>query len=111
VPAPEVKMSSKEDAAITARAKEFYRQVRGGSIDRAKVDDTLNKALNDDLLKTVSSQLSALGEPKWEFRGQIPSERGAVQVYRLVTHQVTLNLSFGLTKDGKVWDFLLSPER
>jgi hypothetical protein len=104
-------MSAKEDAAVTARAKDFYRQIRAGSIDRAKVDDTLNKALNDDLLKTVSSQLSTLGEPKWEYRGQVPSERGTVQVYRLVTHQVTLALSFGLTKDGKVWDFLLSPER
>ena len=93
------------------RAQDFYRQLRIGALDRSKLDAPVNAALTPELAKVLSGQLTALGDPSWEYVGPVTTERGAVDVYRIVTRQVALRMSFGLTRAGKVWDFVLTPER
>lgn len=56
-----------ENPVTTAAAQKFYASVVAGKPDRAHISSQLNTALTDDLVKTLSTQLTPLGQPTWTF--------------------------------------------
>jgi membrane-bound lytic murein transglycosylase B len=103
-PAASASPASADDPATAAAARSFYAQMASGKIDRAHVSDTLNNALPDPLLKTVSQQLTALGPPTWEFLTRKDSPNGAVSVYKLTyKNPPVLYYYFGRTPAGTVY--------
>lgn len=51
------------DAHITAKAKEWFRRLQTGEIDRSQLDAQLNAQLTDDIVRRETKTLTALGDP------------------------------------------------
>jgi hypothetical protein len=51
------------DAAVMARAKDWFHRIETGNIDRSQLSAQVNAALSDAMIKQVASQVSPLGEP------------------------------------------------
>jgi ABC-type transporter MlaC component len=51
------------DAAVTARAKDWFHQIQTGKVDRSQLDDKMNAALTDSVLSSVSAKIAPLGDP------------------------------------------------
>ena len=93
-----------ESVAVTTAAKAFYTSLQTGSIDRSHLSGDLNSALTDDLLKTLSRQLTALGTPVWTFLRLKQTPNGSISQYRLnYTSGATIYYSFGATEKGTVF--------
>lgn len=51
------------DAHITAKAKEWFRRLQTGEIDRSQLDAQLNTQLTDDVVQRETKALTPLGDP------------------------------------------------
>lgn len=93
-----------EDAALTAAAKTFYASLVSGAPDRAHMSSDLNNAMTDDLTKTLSQQLTALGKPTWTFLRIKPNPNGPIAQYKLTyANGVSIYYSYGATPKGTVF--------
>ena len=51
------------NARITAKAKEWFRRLQTGEIDRSQLDARLNAQLTDDIVQRETKALTPLGDP------------------------------------------------
>lgn len=93
-----------EDATLTAKAKVVYASIVAGKVDRSQLSAQLNQALSDDLLRTLSQQLTALGTPSWSYVDSKQLDEGKVAIYALDYAKVKLKFSIGIKADGTIWD-------
>jgi hypothetical protein len=99
-PAP---VASPENPATTAAAQKFYASIAKGTPDRAHISGELNAALTDDLVKTLASQLTALGQPTWTFlRWESYSGENIAEYKLAYSSGTTLYYGFGAADDGTV---------
>lgn len=102
---------AQDDAAVTARAKDWFHQIQSGKIDRSQLDDKMNAALTDSMLANVSSQVAPLGNPTTFTLSRKATQNGlSVYVFALVFPSVTLYEAFALDPDGKIAGLTLSPQ-
>ena len=108
-PSPAAAASS--DAAVTARAKDWLRQLQTGKIDRSQLDDKMNAALTDSVLANVSAQIAPLGNPS-AFTLTRKAAQGGVSIYvfKVQFASVTLNEILALDSDGKIAGLRLMPQ-
>jgi hypothetical protein len=99
------------DAAVTARAKDWFHQIQTGKIDRSQLDDKMNAALTDSKLAQVSAQLSPLGNPS-AFTLSKKMTQGSVNIYvfALQFPSLTFYETFAVDPDGKIAGILLTPQ-
>lgn len=108
-PSPVPAMAS--DAAITARAKDWFSQIQAGKVDRSQLDDKMNAALTDSMLANVSSQIAPLGNPSG-FTLSRKATQGSISVYifQVQLASITLYEVFALDPDGKIAGLTISPQ-
>jgi CubicO group peptidase (beta-lactamase class C family) len=90
-------------------ARELFRQMQAGAVDRAKLGEEFNLYLSDDRLKAAAPRLKAMGDPdKVELENV--SERGGMEVasVRFTFKKATVKALLYRTPDGVVQEFLLS---
>lgn len=88
-------------------AKDLFRQMQKGTVDRSKLGDLYNKWLTDQRIKSASSRLSALGDPEIEVEAL--SERGGAEnaSLRLKFKSQSIRATLHRSPDGRVQQFLL----
>lgn len=111
VASPSPAPAAASDAAVTARAKDWFHQIQAGKIDRSQLDDKMNAALTDSMVTNVSAQVAPLGNPS-AFRLSRKMTQGNVSVYifQVQFPSVTLYEAFGIDPDGKIAGLTLSPQ-
>jgi D-alanyl-D-alanine carboxypeptidase len=99
------------DAAVTARAKDWFHQIQAGKIDRSQLDDKMNAALTDSTVAQVSTQIAPLGNPS-AFTLSKKITQGSVTAYVFAVQfpSITLYETFALDPDGKIAGLLLRPQ-
>lgn len=100
-----------EDPAITARAKEMWRQFSTAKLDRSMLTAGMNKLLSPQVLAGADEQLKPLRAPQtWLYRGK-KSSAGLDAYEYLVTFGsgVKLNVTMTLDRGGKIAGYDLSP--
>jgi hypothetical protein len=102
-------VAAPENAAVTAAAQKLYEQLRAGALDRKTLEPGLSNAITPALETTIAAQFGTLGDAKWQYTGYRESPSGRVHVYRLSYSQVTLQMRFGLDKNGLVRALLFEP--
>jgi len=91
------------DAAVTARAKDWFHQIQTGKIDRSQLNTKMNTALTDTMLANVSSQLAPLGDPTaLTFDKKTSQGTIAVYVFKVQFPSITLYETFAVDPDGKI---------
>jgi D-alanyl-D-alanine carboxypeptidase len=100
-----------EDPAITARAKEIFAQLVGGSLDRTQFTPQMNAALSPAMVAGVRQQLQTLGPAKaWIFRGKTVAGAQTTYAYRVTFGSgTTLTVYMSIQPDGKISGYLVSP--
>jgi len=104
------------NAAVDARAADWFRRLQRGSIDYSQLDDQAVQPLNSDVALIISTDWSALGDPLSfaEVHVDAPSVSSPdwVYVYRVAFRSdVALDFSFGLDPQGKISGMRLGPEQ
>ena len=51
------------DSHVTAKAKEWFRRLQTGDIDRSQLDARVNSQLSDDAIRQEAKALTPLGDP------------------------------------------------
>lgn len=99
------------DAAVTARAKDWFDQIQAGKVDRSQLDEKMNAALTDSTLANVSKQITTLGSPS-AFTLTKKATQGSISVYifQLKFPSLTLYEAFALDADGKIAGLTLSQQ-
>jgi hypothetical protein len=101
--------SQHENAAVAAQARAFLAKVSAGTVDRSKLTDGLNAALDDRTLDVLESRLHGTSF-SWDFVSEVRTPRDDRIFYRLTTGTSVLRFSFGVDADGRVSTFRLAPE-
>ena len=103
---------TREDPAVTARAKEWLHRAQTGTIDRKQLDAAMNAALTDDLVKQTATRLGALGSPaSFKYVRTFVSDDGvSTAIYRAAFSGGTLLWTFSLDKDGLIGGFYVRPD-
>jgi hypothetical protein len=88
-------------------AKDLFKQMQKGTVDRSKLGDLYNKWLTDARLKSAAARLTALGDPEVEVEAL--SERGTNEnaSLRLKFKSQTVRAVLHRSPDGKIQQFLL----
>lgn len=96
-------VSSPENPATSAAAQKFYASIAAGTPDRKHISSELNTALTDSLVKTLASQLTALGQPTWTFLRWESFSGENIAEYKLTYSSGTqLFYGFATAPDGTV---------
>jgi hypothetical protein len=99
------------DAAVTARAKDWFHQIQAGKIDRSQLDDKMNAAITDSMLANVSSQVAPLGNPSaFTLSRKTTQSNVSVYIFQVQFPSMTLYEVFALDADGKIAGLSLSPQ-
>jgi hypothetical protein len=108
---PAAPATAADDAAVTARAKNWFNQIQIGTIDRSQLDAKMNAALTDATLAQVSAQIAPLGNPS-VFTLSKKMTQGSVTAYVFVVEfpKVMLYETFALDPDGKIAGLLITPQ-
>jgi hypothetical protein len=108
---PATPPSAADDAAVTARAKNWFNQIQIGTIDRSQLDAKMNAALTDATVAQVSAQIAPLGNPS-VFTLSKKMTKGSVTAYVFVVEfpKVMLYETFALDPDGKIAGLLITPQ-
>jgi hypothetical protein len=108
---PGAPATAADDAAVTARAKNWFNQIQIGTIDRSQLDAKMNAALTDATVAQVSAQIAPLGNPS-VFTLSKKMTKGSVTAYVFVVEfpKVMLYETFALDPDGKIAGLLITPQ-
>lgn len=110
--APEsLNIDSKQRVHRSLAAENFYKHLQAGKIDRSKLSGSMNDALTNGLLKTLSQQLSTLGTPEWTYIGKNSSSSGNIMVFQLTFRNLVLYYSFGESPGGTIFDVTFTKAR
>jgi hypothetical protein len=101
--APSAAPAAPTDAAVTARAKDWFHQIQANKIDRSQLDDKMNAALTDAVLAQVSVQIAPLGNPSaFTLSRKMTQDSVSVYVFQVQFPSITLVEMFALDPDGKI---------
>lgn len=100
-----------EDPAITARAREQYRQWSSGNVDLTAYDPAVRATFNSALVAQVAQQLGPLGAPTAvAFVMKAPSTPGSTgYVYRIVTPRLTIQMTLSINAAGLIDGIYFKP--
>ncbi len=101
-----------EDPAVTAAAKAEYERWRGGKVDLSRYDATMRAALNDAVVRQVSSGIAVLGAPStFVFKGKqvLPNGAGTAYVYRVAAANGAVQLVYSIDPDGLIGGIFFKP--
>lgn len=88
-----------EDAAVTARAKDVWKQILSGNIDRTQFTADANKAFTPDVIVQAKAQLSTFGDPAtWVYKGS-KTDKGLTAYRYRVTFSSGMALSVVMALD------------
>jgi CubicO group peptidase (beta-lactamase class C family) len=108
--APPTTAAAGELPAVTARVRDWLRRFETGDIDRSQLNDTMNKALNQDLIDASKAQLGPLGTPEsLVYRGKVDADGSTVYVYVATFSQGTFRILMSLDATGKISGYRLVP--
>jgi D-alanyl-D-alanine carboxypeptidase len=109
--APSPTVTDAGDAAVTARAKDWFHQIQTGKVDRSQLDDKMNAALTDSIVAQVSAQIAPLGDPS-AFTLSKKLTKGSVTgyVFAVTFPSVTIYETFALDPDGKIAGLFITPQ-
>jgi hypothetical protein len=97
-----------ENPTTTAAAKSFYQSLVTSKVDRSHLSSDLNTALTDDLVATLSKQLTALGTPTWTYLRTVQTNGVLISKYRLGYNSgAVVYYSFGITDKGTIFTAFL----
>ncbi len=103
-PSPAQSAQTSANPELEKGAKAFYDSLVSGTPDRAHMSSDLNSAMTDDLVKTISGQLKALGTPTWTTIKSKTTADGDVAEYKLsYSGGISVYYSFGETKKGTIF--------
>jgi CubicO group peptidase (beta-lactamase class C family) len=90
-------------------ARELFKQMQAGAVDRGKLGEEFNLYMTDDRLRAAAPRLKALGEPD-KVEVENVAERGGMEVatVRFTFKTATVKGLLYRTPDGIVQEFLLS---
>ena len=111
IAAAENKPAKNENAAITARAKEWIRRTQTGDVDRTQLTQTMSDALTPEIVAAAKAQLAALGEPTsivYKGKGEI-SPGNMTYGYRVTFASTSLMCYITFDKDAKISGLLFRP--
>ncbi len=92
-----------EDPAVTARAKDWLRQLQTGTVDLAYVDAPFARILTPDVLANIKAGLAGAGEPTdWVYLGAQRVAGAVISSYGIRLGGEPHTWSVGLTSDGKI---------
>ena len=97
--------------AWLARAKEIFAALQRGRIDRSLFTSNANAYFSDEAIHDFAATLRPLGSPK-EFTQAGQSLRGGMTArrYKVVTPKKTLRISTFWMPDGKIEQYIVTPE-
>jgi hypothetical protein len=102
----------REVGTVTVAAKDFYRRLVGGNIDRSRLTDEMNSSLTSAIVSDTSAQLGTLGNPLWQFVGAVSTSAGPVYVYSLrYDNGTVLYYSFGMNAQGKIFTAFIGQDK
>jgi CubicO group peptidase (beta-lactamase class C family) len=108
--APPTTAAAGEIPAVTARVRDWLRRFQTGDIDRSQLNDTMNKALTEDLIDASKAQLGPLGTPETlVYRGSVASDGSTVYVYVATFSAGTFRIVMALDAAGKIAGYRLVP--
>lgn len=99
------------DPAVMGRAKDVLHQAQTGQFDRSQLDDKMNAALTDTVVKSLSSQLGPLGDPTAFTLTVFATQDGYnVYLYKVAFKTITINEQLVIDpRTGKVVGLLFRP--
>ena len=101
-----------EDAAITARAREWFRRFETGDIDAAQLNATMRAGLTAETVATIKTQFSPLGEPTRFVNTGSAAAPGNLVVYTYaatVAGGTSLRITMTLDAEGKIAGYFVKP--
>jgi serine-type D-Ala-D-Ala carboxypeptidase/endopeptidase len=102
-PSPPGVSEGKEDAAVTARAKDWLHQLQTGAADRSRLTPDFAARLTPQFVRQVREELAPLGEPtSWTYIGSQTQAGVTLYRYRIVLAGTPHEWTIGLTADGKL---------
>jgi CubicO group peptidase (beta-lactamase class C family) len=107
-PSPPGISPGKEDAAVTARAKDWFHQLQTGTVDRSRLTPDFAAQLTPDFVRQVRDQLAPLGDPSgWTYLGSQTEAGVTLYRYRILLNAAPHEWTIALTADGKLAGSLL----
>jgi hypothetical protein len=99
------------NAEALARAKTWFAALQNANVDRTQLTDEANRALTEEMLKSVAGQISPLGEPTSFDQVQTGSQSGSTYyVYRIgFKNGDHWNFIFAFDGTGKVSGLRIAP--
>ncbi len=92
-----------ENAAVTARAKDWWQRLQTGTVDLSQVDAPFAQRLTPQFLAQVKTGLAPLGAPTdWIYQGSQSVPGGVVYHYWIRLDGVPHIWSIVLTRDNKI---------
>jgi hypothetical protein len=105
---PDVAVPAVRGAAPGKVARELFKQLQAGEIDRSRLGEDYNHFLTREKLRGAATRLKPLGEPA-NVEVESRYERGGMEVavLRFTFKSIVLRSSLYRTPDGKVQQFLV----
>jgi acetyl esterase/lipase len=100
-----------EDPALTKRAKEWFRRMETGNVDRDQLDAEVKSGLTNELVKKTAAALGPLGTPKsFTYVQTLTDGDITTAVYRLAFPNGSVLWNFSVDKSGHIAGFYLRPD-
>ncbi|HTX59231.1 MAG TPA: hypothetical protein VMH02_06085 [Verrucomicrobiae bacterium] len=108
-PAPAA--SSQADQAALDRAKDCFRSLQAGTLDRSQLDDSANMNLDVDTVKDMTAQLAPLGAPATFAQQDVSTKDGLTYYTYALAFKNGSKLNFVMVVDGagQIAGLLLQP--
>jgi CubicO group peptidase (beta-lactamase class C family) len=99
------------DGVVDARAKNWLAQLRSGHIDREELSEAAAGRYSDAALGAVAERLRVFGQLRsLAFLEKDSRYFGYDYTYRAAFEKALVEYRFGITRDGKIWNFALDRE-
>ncbi len=100
-----------EDAAITARVREWFHRFQTGDVDRTQLAPQMQSLLTPDVIAQTKTMFTALGEPQHLTFIGTTAAPGDLTVYRYAAAfgSAQTLMTITLTADGKIAGFRVQP--
>jgi hypothetical protein len=91
------------DPKIEALAKDLLHRAQTDTLDRSQMTDQMNTQMTPELMKSVATQMAALGDyTSFTYAGSQPSNGLMVYQFVVAFKVVTLNEFIAITPEGKI---------
>jgi len=101
-----------EDAAVTARVREWLHRFETGDIDRAQLTPSMSSALTDELVARTKVQFGSLGEPtSLVYRSKAARDGATTYAYSATFPTGSFSITISVVAGGKIAGYLVGPPR